>query len=328
MMSLVGAKTAVGKDGSITQVAPVQVEGLYLPHQTINPLEAPMARGVEEEGITSYHADGNGNVITTELDQRGQAISSVDGEGILPNVARNAENLVTSRVNGRGHKTSYSYDERGNIIRQTETIALPLSFGEAVPYPLDLSFPSGQRHAVGSDVNNDGNLDITIAGSHELTLLENAGDGTFISTDVEYGGQEISVLASADLDDDGDDDLVVAVFEGYGYGGDSILVLPSKGDGSFESPTSAYTTDQTNNSIAIGDLNGDGKADLASHSNDGIFNVWYGNGDGTFGERQQQTFNTSLSNLVIADFDDDGYQDLASTGTGVIIWRNNGDGSF
>ena len=202
------AKTAVGKDGSITQVAPVQVEGLYLPHQTINPLEAPMARRVEGEGITSHHADGNGNVITTELDQRGQAISSVDGEGVLPNVARNVENLVTSRVNGRGHKTNYTYDERGNIIRQTETIALPLSFGEAVPYPLDLSFPSGQRHAVGSDVNNDGNLDIIIAGSYELTLLENTGDGTFISTDVEYGGQEISVLASADLDDDGDDDLV------------------------------------------------------------------------------------------------------------------------
>ena len=106
---------ATRKDGSVVRVNPVQTQGLYSPEATINPLSSPVA-GPTNDAVSSY-ANGNGNVRVTELDQAGQLVNAWDREGLLPSVARNKYNLVTSRTNGRGFVTTYKYDEQGNVLR-------------------------------------------------------------------------------------------------------------------------------------------------------------------------------------------------------------------
>ncbi|NJO03991.1 MAG: RHS repeat protein, partial [Bacteroidia bacterium] len=48
------ATRAVRKDGSIVQIRPVEVEGLYSPEQTINPFQPPLAQNLLETPTASY----------------------------------------------------------------------------------------------------------------------------------------------------------------------------------------------------------------------------------------------------------------------------------
>ena len=65
------------------------------------------------------------------------------------------------------------------------------------------------------DIDNDGDQDLGIAGQDSVAplILRNRGDGTFHSPDLAGSGDFGSVsvtLTAADMDDDGDADLVVA----------------------------------------------------------------------------------------------------------------------
>jgi hypothetical protein len=92
-------------------------------------------------------------------------------------------------------------------------------------------------------------------------------------------------------------------------------------------------------SIAIGDFNRDGIPDIAvvnecgasSACTSGTISVYLGKGDGTFA----QAANSPISmgqftfSVVVADFDGDGYSDLAvSNGEVITILHGNGDGTF
>ncbi|MEM1062052.1 MAG: Ig-like domain-containing protein, partial [Planctomycetota bacterium] len=64
-----------------------------------------------DEGLPASYTDPNGNVFTYELDSAGQARDVSGGEGFVGGTMRNADNLVTSRVNARGDRTTYAYDQ-------------------------------------------------------------------------------------------------------------------------------------------------------------------------------------------------------------------------
>jgi hypothetical protein len=94
----------IRKDGSVNKINPVQVDGLYRPEQTTNITSPPAASRLSEEIFSSF-ADGNGNVEVNQLDQAGQVISTVDEAGSsVSDIERNADNLITSSVDGRGVK--------------------------------------------------------------------------------------------------------------------------------------------------------------------------------------------------------------------------------
>ena len=109
------ADIAILKDGAEIDFDPVQVQGLYRPEETIDPLNAPVASQLSDAPESTY-VDANGNTITYVLDQAGQTVSVSDEEGELPTVQRNENNLVERSTNARGNVTAFEYDENGNVL--------------------------------------------------------------------------------------------------------------------------------------------------------------------------------------------------------------------
>jgi hypothetical protein len=159
--------------------------------------------------------------------------------------------------------------------------------------------------AVG-DFNGDAKLDLAVAelGTFNVTILLGNGDGTFgTATAYPTGAFNPRSVAIGDFNEDGKLDLVVAndcqLSEPQVCGGNgTVSVLLGRGDGTFKLPVNydsggldngPNTIQQPIEPVVVGDLDGDGHADLAvanqcadSTCANGSIVVLRGNGDGTF----------------------------------------------
>jgi hypothetical protein len=210
--------------------------------------------------------------------------------------------------------------------------------------PLPLAFEAAEpatdilNDAVAlADLNHDGLLDLVFTSGGDAgdikqrtTIQLNQGDGTFAEGD-DYPVRG-TYLGVGDLDGDGSLDLVTVPWRGAG----PLSTLLNRGDGSFDPPQTLPPGPQIN-ALALGDFNGDRKADLvlAEGTDDGILNdrlgVLLGNGDGTFQPEVPYPAGEIPSSVVIADFNRDGKLDLAvadSRGQRIRVFGGTGDGTF
>src|ERR1017187_8126707 len=142
---------------------------------------------------------------------------------------------------------------------------------------------------------------------------------------------------AADLNGDGKPDVVAAVANPDGQGG-SVQVFLNKGDGTLRAPINVTFAESgiTPHGFAIGDVNGDGHADLvvAYWNADVTYKlaVMLGNGDGTFraGPLMDDDFGTGPPLLL--DLNGDGKLDLflphCCGDTEATHRLGNGDGTF
>lgn len=171
--------------------------------------------------------------------------------------------------------------------------------------------------AVG-DLNGDGQPDVAATDllSHGMSVFLNAGGGTYARTDTYRVPSSPYADAVGDLDDDGELDIVVATNIA-----NSVSVFLGNGDGTFGPPgctpldgdcSSEYVAGNDPVSVAVADLDGDGKADLAvaDQGSDSV-SVLPGNGDGTFQVPIRHSVGSFPVSVVIHDLNGDGRRDLA-----------------
>jgi hypothetical protein len=201
------------------------------------------------------------------------------------------------------------------------TFSTPVSYGAAV-----------QSYApIVADFNGDGKPDVAVTDqtANLVYVFLGNGDGTFQKSINYAAGGALQGITVADFNRDGNADLATADF-----GGADTTILLGNGDGSFRAARSfgIGSTQSYTPSITLGDLNGDGKLDVAT----GATSLLLGNGDGTFQPFVSLPLNAVPNGgLLAADFNHDGKLDLAATTNNncvssclVAVLLGNGNGTF
>ncbi|MBH8559684.1 FG-GAP-like repeat-containing protein [Hymenobacter negativus] len=212
-------------------------------------------------------------------------------------------------------------------------------------------FTGGQEIAVGpapysvtlGDVDGDGDLDLlvpnsgansgTTTGSGTVSLCLNAGNGTFGGgQNVPSGGFSPCNVVAADVDNDGDLDLLIE-----NYGGNNVSVRLNNGTGSF-SGTQNVAVGSIPLSMVAGDVDGDGDVDLLTANFYGnTVSVRLNDGSGIFSGSQEVSVAGGPLGMALGDVDSDGDLDLLvpiatttpySPNNPVSLRLNNGSGIF
>jgi hypothetical protein len=255
------------------------------------------------------------------------AIADVNGDGKLDMLAAGCDftcstGVVTVRT-GNGDGTFPSG---------------PYVFGTGGTFPSSLAV---------ADVNGDGKRDLVVAncgagcsdGGTVGVLLGN-GDGTF-QTAVTYGtgGVGADSVKIADVNGDGKLDVLVANICGNTTCSlpGTVGVMLGNGDGTFQTAVAYGSGGYYARSVAVADVNGDGKLDVlvanscgnTTCSLTGTVGVMLGNGDGTFQSVVPYSVGQfSLAAIAVVDVNRDGKRDLVVTGDSVLVLLGNGDGTF
>jgi hypothetical protein len=293
-----------------------------------------------------FNGDGFPDVVVGQRNNYGSTGMVVylgTGDGTFPPGVSYGESASLSYVtvadfNGDGKLDIAATDSLSGTVQiflgngdGTFSVGLPFSTGG-----------SGPLNVVTGDFNQDGKMDMAVAngGSGNIAVLLGNGDGTFAAA-VTYPTTSYSpgTLAVADLNGDGYPDLAIAA---YTDGPSAVGVFLANNDSSGTFQTVTYTVlNGEAEYVTFGDLNKDGKLDMAVTEYDGttypgFIEIGLGNGDGTFGTLSAYPSSALAgppdpANIQMLDINVDGNLDLvylnSNFGTLAVMYGN-GDGTM
>ncbi len=194
----------------------------------------------------------------------------------------------------------------------------------------------GNNHVVG-DFNGDGNPDLAGAGGNSAGVMLGNGDGTFRAKVQYAAGGQTQDLAAGDFNGDGKLDLVITINDPE----IGLSLLAGNGDGTFGAPANLPNTTRLDSpAVAVADLDNDGALDVVVGHSIGCYTApcetgWtisllFGNGDGTFQPSREVVVGTGMSEIVVGDFNRDGFKDLGIAGDSsrVYLLKGLGGGIF
>ncbi|HYO68705.1 MAG TPA: VCBS repeat-containing protein, partial [Archangium sp.] len=204
--------------------------------------------------------------------------------------------------------------------------------------PEPLSLPEGPTGAIAQgDFNGDEKMDLISVPAPETVQVHLAGgpDGPRALTPMPAGSWVYRMVVGH-VDEDATLDVVV--LSGVSST-KTVGLLLGNGDGTFRPGTPILVGAQALHA-ALGDVNGDGRMDLACQVRRSIepgfsteeVRVLLGQGVGAFGPATLVTTSPSPGALALGDLNRDGVLDLAvaqtSSGGGVLTLKGQGDGTF
>lgn len=224
--------------------------------------------------------------------------------------------LTTADIDGDGKPEVLVVNYVANtfsIFRNTSTVG---SFSFAARQ--DVSLTGGPVSICAGDLNEDGKPDVAIVyffgATNKLTVLKNTSTPGTVSFDsqVEFntGFEPRSVLVT-DLDDDGKADVAIT----NGADGSMSIFRNTTSSGAISFATRLdVTTGNAPFSVTAGDLDGDGKPDLAvanfGSNSVSVFKNNSTSGTINLGGRIDFTTSNQPRSVVISDQDNDGKPDL------------------
>jgi hypothetical protein len=250
-----------------------------------------------------------------------------NGDGTLKpavnyGAGRHPASLIAVDLN-RDNKLDLAVANSGDTFGSRGTVSVLLGRGDGTfQAATDFNAGLGSKSVAAGDFNRDGKADLVVAnsyyfeGGNNVSVLLGNGDGTLQAAVNYAAGTYPSSVAVGDFNRDLKLDLAITNFYD-----NNVSVLLGNGDGTFL-PATNYAVgglpSGNPTSVAVGDLNGDGKPDLAV-ANDFMerVSVLLGNGDGTFQTRMN--FNNtggSPFSIALADLNRDAKLDVALANSG------------
>jgi hypothetical protein len=260
--------------------------------------------------------------------------SSFNLTNTLP-VGNGPTSIAVADVNGDGYPDLISADTGGTTL----TVLTNNGLGEFGLFST-ISLATNAISVAAADLNGDGHPDLVCAylfsalgGGNTLTVWTNNGAGGFGSNSTLEAGFGTYFVTAAALHGGSNLDLVCANSD-LQYG-NNLTVLTNNGHGVF--PHSAnYGVGAGPVSVAVADVNGDGRPDLISaNSGDGTLTVLTNEGNSIFAFMSTIPVGSGSGSapysVVAVDVNGDGKPDLISANANdstLSVLTNNGNGRF
>ncbi|MBX7244404.1 MAG: VCBS repeat-containing protein [Candidatus Sumerlaeaceae bacterium] len=290
-----------------------------------------------EVAVADFNRDGKLDFATASPGSREVGIALGNGQGhfskapgpVHPGFTCNEERMAPESI------ATGDFDHDGNpdvAVSSPNARRINVLFGRGdatfagtiVALPTDYTVLS----IASVDINSDGNDDILAqdAVSDKLYVFSSSGDRTFgTRTDYKVGGGP-SKVRTADLDGDGNLDVVLPVKSPAGFS-----VLKGTPDGRFKPIEQGGGATEASSDLVLVDFDGDCRVDMCLVTERGTLLILPGMGDLTFGEALPVFVPNPVRGCVAGDFDGDGLADLAvspQNEAGVLILKGRGDLTF
>jgi hypothetical protein len=298
--------------------------------------------------LADFDGDGHLDLAATSFSDSGVTVFLGRGDGtvgppqIFP-VLSGALSLTAADLNHDARPDLLIVSDPDDGSHPPE-VSLLLGNGDGTFAP-EVVLPAGlfQREVAVADFNEDGDPDLAILdgcyaagpGCPEeggaVSFLPGRDDGTFGAETRYRAGHEPLAIVTADFDADGHQDLLVANSTPDGAGAQGPLaLLRGRGDGSFDPELRVGPPSAVARRVAVGDLDRDGRPDVAAIGGGNFARIFLNRGGGTFVESTLPT-GGSTTGMAIGDFDHDGYADLVAAGRTpdwISFFPGNGNGTF
>ncbi len=236
------------------------------------------------------------------------------GKSALYTVGKNPWGLVTGDFNG---------DKKIDVgVSSADGLCVLLGNGDGtlgnfVAY--GTTSIAGQPAA--ADFNKDGHLDVVWPdfNTNNVNVILGKGDGTFMAPKVIKVAGGPGAAAVGDVDGDSRPDIVLSLEIA-----NAVAVMTGNGDGTFGTPASYPSAGTNAVDLAIADLNGDGKQDIAVLNSGtdwmngnqltmGGLSTLLNKGNGTFAAANKLYDLASPIALAVSDLDGDGKPDFVTS---------------